>query len=197
MKLTFLGTSSAKPSALRSVSGMLLAPFGGKELWLFDCGDGTQLRALQAGHSLEHIRRIFISHMHGDHIFGLPGFLASLSLSSLAAPVELYGPEPLEKFLDMTRSFSGSLRPRPYDFHALAEGELTDLGGIRIGCRLLDHREVFVLCAGVPHGHHVVAELDHVGAVLDVPIEQRGVFLVSAHDCLESGLRRRLAACGP
>jgi len=141
MRVTFLGTSSAKPSPLRNVSGLFLSPFERKERWLFDCGDGTQLRILSAGLPLEHIRAIFISHMHGDHIFGLPGLLASMSLSNMPTEVELYGPAPLADFLESVRSYSAARRPSPFRFRALAEGAVAAIDGVAVECRLLDHRD--------------------------------------------------------
>ena len=73
-------------------------------MWLFDCGEGTQHQFLRSDLRLSQLRRIFITHMHGDHVFGLPGLLASLGLSGNSKGIDLYGPDPLEDFL------SGSLR---------------------------------------------------------------------------------------
>ena len=77
MKITFLGTSAAIPSLRRNVSALALQFDQRREWWLFDCGEGTQQQLLKAGLSLAAIERIFISHLHGDHCFGLVGLLAT------------------------------------------------------------------------------------------------------------------------
>ena len=62
------------------------------EMWLFDCGEGTQHQFLRSDLRLSQLRRIFITHMHGDHVFGLPGLLASLGLSGNSKGIDLYAP---------------------------------------------------------------------------------------------------------
>ena len=78
------------------------------EMWLFDCGEGTQHQFLRSNLRLSQLRRVFITHMHGDHIFGLPGLLASLGLAGDSSGVDLFGPDPLETYLTgvVTSSFS-------------------------------------------------------------------------------------------
>ena len=85
MELQFLGTSSASPSISRSQQSLALS-LGG-ETWLFDCGEGTQLQMIRAGVTPLSVSRIFISHMHGDHVFGLPSLLASIGAASIAQVV--------------------------------------------------------------------------------------------------------------
>ena len=68
-------------------------------MWLFDCGEGTQHQFLRSDLRLSQLRRVFITHMHGDHVFGLPGLLASLGLAGSSQGVDLYGPDPLESYL--------------------------------------------------------------------------------------------------
>ena len=98
MQVTFLGTSSGVPTRSRNVSAMALRLSQRSELWLFDCGEGTQHQFLRSDLRLSQLRRIFITHMHGDHTYGLPGLLASLGLAGNSTGVELYGPNPLKSF---------------------------------------------------------------------------------------------------
>ena len=100
MKVTFLGTSSGVPTRNRNVSSLALRLPQRSELWLFDCGEGTQHQFLQSNLRLSQIKKIFITHMHGDHIYGLPGLLASLGLAGNSSGVEIYGPSQIKGYLD-------------------------------------------------------------------------------------------------
>ena len=73
VQVTFLGTSSGVPTRGRNVSSVAVRLPQRAELWLFDCGEGTQHQFLRSDLRVSQLRRIFITHMHGDHIFGLPG----------------------------------------------------------------------------------------------------------------------------
>ena len=81
MQITFLGTSSGVPTRSRNVSSVALRLPQRAEFWLFDCGEGTQHQILRSDLRISQLTRIFITHMHGDHIFGLMGLLASYGLA--------------------------------------------------------------------------------------------------------------------
>ena len=100
MQVTFLGTSSGVPTLTRNVSAMVLKPPQRSDLWLFDCGEGTQHQFIRSNLKLSQIKKIFITHMHGDHVYGLPGLLASIGLAGSSSGIELYGPAPLKNFID-------------------------------------------------------------------------------------------------
>ncbi len=92
MKITFLGTSSGAPSRMRNVSSIALQWSHDGSLWLFDCGEGTQHQILRSPLRLSHLERLFFSHLHGDHLFGAPGLLATRSAQAGGVtPVTLYG----------------------------------------------------------------------------------------------------------
>src|SRR5690625_2094814 len=75
MEITFLGTGAGMPSKDRNVSAIILNLLQERNsLWLFDCGEATQHQILQTKIKPRKINKIFITHLHGDHIFGLPGF---------------------------------------------------------------------------------------------------------------------------
>ena len=90
LSITFLGTGAAVPSLSRGLPA--LAIVRENKIILCDCGEGTQLRLAQAGLSPSKIHTICISHLHGDHIFGLPGLLTSQQLFGRTAPLTIYGP---------------------------------------------------------------------------------------------------------
>ena len=98
MKLYFLGTGSQKPSKTRNVTSIALILESGHYI-LFDCGEGTQHQILKSTLSLSNLDAIFITHLHGDHIFGLPGLLCSLNDIFNEGELTIYGPTGLGEFI--------------------------------------------------------------------------------------------------
>ncbi len=104
IKLTFLGTSDAVPSAKRNHTAILLNYKD--ENILVDCGEGTQRQFRKARLNLMKLTKILITHWHGDHTLGLPGVLQSLALGEYNKALEVYGPRGIKKhFQDMLRAF--------------------------------------------------------------------------------------------
>ncbi len=104
MKVTFLGTSGSMPTPQRGSSSVVVRL--GRELLMFDCGEGTQRQMVKSHVGFQRPMRIFISHLHGDHVLGLPGLLQSMSLLRREKPLHIYGPEGLVQFV---RAFSESM----------------------------------------------------------------------------------------
>ena len=100
MNITFLGTSSGVPTLTRNVSSLALKLSQSSEVFLFDCGEGTQHQLIRSNIKSSQIKKIFITHMHGDHIYGLPGLLATLGLSGNSNGIEIYGPSELKSFIN-------------------------------------------------------------------------------------------------
>ena len=97
MKLTILGSSSALPTSERYPSAHVLNVH--ERLFLIDCGEGTQMQMRRNKIRFAKINHIFISHLHGDHLFGIYGFLSTLSLMGRKAPLHLYAPENYKQIL--------------------------------------------------------------------------------------------------
>ena len=97
MKLTILGSSSALPTSGRYPSAHVLNAH--ERLFLIDCGEGTQMQLRKTRTRFAKINHIFISHLHGDHVFGLYGLLSTFSLMGRTNPIHLYAPENYDKML--------------------------------------------------------------------------------------------------
>ncbi|MGU9869255.1 ribonuclease BN [Kluyvera ascorbata] len=141
MQLTFLGTSAGVPTRTRNVTAMLLNPQHPTQpgLWLFDCGEGTQHQLLHTAFHPGKIERIFISHLHGDHLFGLPGLICSRSMSGSAQPLTLYGPKGLKEFVETTLRLSGSWTDFPLEVVEISGGEILDDGLRKVTAFPLNH----------------------------------------------------------
>ena len=97
MKLTILGSSSALPTSGRFPSAHVLNAH--ERLFLIDCGEGTQMQLRKTRIRFAKINHIFISHLHGDHVFGLYGLLSTFSLMGRTNPIHLYAPENYDNIL--------------------------------------------------------------------------------------------------
>ncbi len=104
LKVQFLGTGSARPTPRRNVACIALS-YGGDSL-LFDCGEGSQTQAMQAGLRTSRLRGIFITHFHGDHINGLPGFLGTMGLNGHREPLLLAAPRGMKRYFGVLRDLS-------------------------------------------------------------------------------------------
>ncbi|MCW8997745.1 MAG: MBL fold metallo-hydrolase, partial [Kangiellaceae bacterium] len=100
MKITFLGTSSGVPTKHRNVSGIALEVGENKNWFLIDCGEATQHQLLNTKLSTRNLSAVFITHIHGDHCYGLPGLLASTAMSGRTETLYLIGPAKIKQFID-------------------------------------------------------------------------------------------------
>lgn len=141
MEVVILGSSSATPTLRRGLSSVALLREG--ETLLFDCGEGTQFQMLHASIPRRKFHHIFITHLHGDHIFGLPGLISSLNLNQREYPLHLYGPRGLQRYVEFVTNF-----PRPTRlgfelvFHELRpghEGLVLENDEYEVYCAPLDH----------------------------------------------------------
>ncbi len=117
IRVRILGSNSAVPAHDRHPSAQLIE-YGNTAL-LFDCGEGTQMRMLQHGVKRSKLEHILISHLHGDHYFGLIGLLTSLNLLGHNRGIHIYSHEPLEEIIRVQLAASGVQLRLSVTFHAL------------------------------------------------------------------------------
>ncbi|WP_445396166.1 ribonuclease Z [Zobellella sp. An-6] len=116
MELIFLGTSSGTPTKSRNVSGLALRRAGARAWCLIDCGEGTQHRLLHTRLSPMQLDTLLITHVHGDHCYGLPGLLASAALAGRTAPLRIIAPTPIAAFIECVARLSDLRLDFPIDF---------------------------------------------------------------------------------
>lgn len=117
MKLTILGCHSATPHENKNPTAQVLDIKGHR--FLIDCGEGTQVQLRKAKVSFTHLKHIFISHLHGDHFFGLPGLVSSFRLLGREAPLHIYGPKEIKDALLLLLKLGKSAPSYPLHFHEL------------------------------------------------------------------------------
>jgi len=100
VRVVFLGTSGAVPTSRRALPAVALVYNG--QIVLFDCGEGTQRQLILAGFKLTRVRHVLISHLHADHVLGLPGLVISRGFIGGREPLDVYGPPGLAEFLRST-----------------------------------------------------------------------------------------------
>ncbi len=143
-ELTILGTSAAVPYRNRFLSGQVLNIHD--RLFLIDCGEGTQMRLTDLGIKKSKINHIFISHLHGDHIFGLVGVLTSMAMASRKHKLTIFSPKGLEELVLTTFRLTNYISPFRIEFI-----EVDD----KIATQLIDN-EIFTVCS-FPLKHRVAA----------------------------------------
>lgn len=125
------------------------------EVWLFDCGEGTQHQFLRSDLRVSQLRRIFITHMHGDHIFGLMGLLASCGLAGNPEQIDIYGPPDLDQYLKACKRYSQTHFSYPVKVHTVSPGVVFEDEEFTVSCLPLKHR--------VPAFGYRIAEHDRPG----------------------------------
>jgi ribonuclease Z len=140
VQITFLGTSSGVPTRSRNVSSVALRLPQRAEMWLFDCGEGTQHQIIRSELKISQLSRIFITHMHGDHIFGLMGLLATCGLAGNVDRIDIYGPPGLNEYLQAASRYSHTHFSYPLKVHVVRPGIIYEDDEFTVSCGLLQHR---------------------------------------------------------
>jgi ribonuclease Z len=137
LDLVFLGTSASMPTARRAPAALLLRR-GGERL-LFDCAEGTQRQLQRSAVGLPEIEEIFLTHLHGDHVLGLPGMLKTFALRGREEPgLTVYGPRGVRDLFGHLKPFLGRL-PYPLTIVEIAPGDVLERGDYRLGAFAVEH----------------------------------------------------------
>ena len=137
--VTILGNNSALPAFDRHPTSQVVTL--DDQLFLVDCGEGTQMQLARYKVKWGRINHIFISHLHGDHYFGLPGLLNSMGLLNREHDLHLYAPEPVFTILQMQFAAASSSLSYNLRFHPLEqEGVLIKTDRWKVSCFETKHR---------------------------------------------------------
>lgn len=142
MRFTFLGTSAGLPTKERNVSALALALEKQREWYLVDCGEGTQHRLMHTHYSAAKLRAIFITHVHGDHCYGMPGLIASAQMGGRKDPLTICAPAGIQEYIDAVRRHTDVMN-LGYELHFVrsdAPDFCYDDGAVRVDSIALSHR---------------------------------------------------------
>jgi ribonuclease Z len=137
LRLTFLGTSAAAPTAHRNLSGLYLRREG--KSFLFDCGEGTQRQMIRFGTGFA-LDGVFFTHFHADHYLGIIGFVRTLGMLGRTEPLVLYGPPPAATFLMKVIRLGAEDTTLPVEVVEVTPGVVYRGPGFRIEAYATDHR---------------------------------------------------------
>ncbi|MCA0970169.1 ribonuclease Z [Halobacillus litoralis] len=168
MELFFLGTGSGVPSKERNVSSLVLRMLEERgTTWVFDCGEGTQQQILNTNIRPRRIEKIFITHLHGDHIYGLPGLLSSRSFQGGETPVTVYGPRGLKDYIEISLQLSGTHLRYPLYVEEVEEGFVFEDDQFIVEAVKLEH--------GLDSYGYIVTEKEKLGELQPDKLRALGV----------------------
>lgn len=137
LQLYFLGTGGSWPTVKRNVSSVAIKR--GKEILLFDCGEGTQRQFQKSDLSYMQITSVFITHFHGDHFLGLPGLLQTMQLNDRNEPLDIYGPKGMIELTKQLVSL-GYFKPNyPIRAHEVKDGDKIPFDGYDVEVHKSNH----------------------------------------------------------
>jgi len=138
MKVTFLGTSGAVPTTERNPSALLLAREGDR--LLFDCGEGTQRQMMRYGTGFD-VEHVFLSHLHGDHVLGLPGLTQTWDFNDRGAPLAVHAPAGTRKRVERLLGVTGERPSYPVRVTQVEPGDVVlDRESYEVRAFAVDHR---------------------------------------------------------
>lgn len=168
MDLYFMGTNAGVPSLERNVTSLALRLLDERRsFWLFDCGEGTQHQILRSPLKLSKLENIFITHLHGDHLFGLPGLISSRAYQGGDTPLTIYGPQGLKRYITTVLELSESRINYKMDIVEHDGGTVFEDESFRVEAALLDHR--------IPSYGYRIIEKDQPGKLDTALLKKYGI----------------------
>lgn len=168
MDIFFLGTGAGMPAKLRNVTSIALKLLEERgEVWLFDAGEATQHQILHTSIRPRRIEKIFITHLHGDHIYGLPGLLSSRSFQGGESEVTVYGPKGIKEYINVSLSISQTYLKYPLHIIEIEEGIIFEDEQFLVETLPLDH-------GILSYGYRIV-EKDRPGTLLADKLIEAGI----------------------
>ncbi len=169
MELCFLGTGAGVPSKKRNVTSIALDLTNElNEVWLFDCGEATQHQILYTNIKPRKISKIFITHLHGDHIFGLPGLLSSRSFLDGENDLIIYGPVGIKDFIETSLQVSQSHLTYHIEIIEITDGLIFEDEHFVVEAHRLEH--------GVESFGFKITEADKIGELNVTKLKRDGIF---------------------
>ncbi len=135
-----MGTSSGTPTKSRNVTAVAILESKGSDWYLIDCGEGTQHQLLHSNLSVNSLRAVFITHVHGDHCYGLPGLLASAGLNGRRTPLTIVAPKGIKEWFAATQVYTELSLPFDLEFISSESLSSLDFGQFSVSITELSHR---------------------------------------------------------
>jgi ribonuclease Z len=168
VNIFFLGTGAGMPAKLRNVTSIALKLLEERgSIWLFDAGEATQHQILHTSIKPRRIEKIFITHLHGDHIYGLPGLLSSRSFQGGESEVTIYGPKGIKEYIYVSLSLSQTYLKYPLTVIEIDEGIIFEDDQFTVETLKLEH--------GIPSYGYRIVEKDLPGTLLADKLIEAGI----------------------
>ncbi|MUT67327.1 ribonuclease Z [Paenibacillus sp. NEAU-GSW1] len=181
MDIWFLGTGAGRPTKERNVTSIALRlPEPDCALWLFDAGEATQHQFMRTPLKLNKLEALFVTHLHGDHTFGIPGLLGTRSYVGGNGPLKLFGPPGIREFTETALRLSSTHLDYEIEYHEIEAGVIWENDRFTIEARELEHR---VPCFG-----YRIVEHDRPGKLNAEKLKALGVPEGPLYGMLKKGI---------
>ncbi|MDI3411477.1 ribonuclease Z [Bacillus sonorensis] len=168
MELLFLGTGAGIPAKTRNVTSVALKLLEERRsVWLFDCGEATQHQILHTSIKPRKIEKIFITHLHGDHVYGLPGLVSSRSFQGGESLLTVYGPKGIKTYLETVLDATGTHLTYPLVIEEIEEGIVFEDDQFIVTAKSVVH--------GIPAFGYRIEEKDIPGALDAEALKEAGI----------------------